>query len=106
MKKKSKYTNDVLYYGLWQNTEDVDKILDELKDLTEKKESNISTIKVQTESFETKCQWQKVFQMSEKNKAYSLEKLTENLKKFIQDAAEGPLEERTNHKNPQFVGKK
>lgn len=44
--------------------------------------------------------------MSEKNKAYSLEKLTENLKKFIQDAAEGPLEERTNHKNPQFVGKK
>lgn len=71
-----------------------------------KKESNISTIKVQTKSFETKCQWQKVFQMSEKNKAYSLEKLTENLKKFIQDAAEGPLEERTNHKNPQFVGKK
>lgn len=44
--------------------------------------------------------------MSEKNKAYSLEKLTENLKKFIQDAAEGPLEERTNHKNPLFVGKK
>lgn len=56
MKKKSKYTNDVLYYGLWQNTGDVDKILDELKDLTEKKESNISTIKVQTKSFETKCQ--------------------------------------------------
>lgn len=44
--------------------------------------------------------------MSEKNKAYSLEKLTDNLKKFIQDAAEGPLEDRTNHKNPQFVGKK
>lgn len=44
--------------------------------------------------------------MSEKNKAYSLEKLTENLKKLIQDAAEGPLEERTNHKNPLFVGKK
>lgn len=44
--------------------------------------------------------------MSEKNKAYSLEKLTENLKMFIQDAAEGPLEERTNHKKPQFVGKK
>lgn len=44
--------------------------------------------------------------MSEKNKAYSLEKLTENLKMFIQDAAEGPLEERTTHKKPQFVGKK
>lgn len=37
LKKKSKYTNDVLYYGLWQNTGDVDKILDELKDLTEKR---------------------------------------------------------------------
>lgn len=37
LKKKSKYNNDVLYYGLWQNTEDVDKILDELKDLTEKR---------------------------------------------------------------------
>lgn len=45
LKKKSKYTNDVLYYGLWQNTEDVDKILDDLKDLTEKKKAILAQLR-------------------------------------------------------------
>lgn len=67
LKKKSKYTNDVLYYGLWQNTEDVDKILDELKDSTKKK-SNISTIKVQTKILKQSVNDKKYFKWVKKIK--------------------------------------
>lgn len=42
--------------------------------------------------------------MGEKNKAYSLGKLTGNLNEIIQNAAEGPLKERPHHTNPLFVG--
>lgn len=59
-KKKSKYNNDVLYYGLWQNTEDVDKILDELKDLTEKKKAILAQLRFR----------QKVLKQSVSDKKY------------------------------------
>lgn len=60
LKKKSKYNNDVLYYGLWQNTEDVDKILDELKDLTEKKKAILAQLRFR----------QKVLKQSVSDKKY------------------------------------
>lgn len=60
LKKKSKYTNDVLYYGLWQNTEDVDKILDELKGLAEKKKAILAQLRFR----------QKVLKQSVNDKKY------------------------------------
>lgn len=82
LKKRSKNTKAVLYYGLWQNTEDADKILDELKGLAEKKKAILAQLRFRQNVLKQSVSDKKLFQMSEKNKAYLLEKLRGNLKKI------------------------
>lgn len=45
LKLKAKHTNNIIYYGLWQKSEMVDSILEELKGVTEKKKALTSQIR-------------------------------------------------------------
>ncbi|KAL3885169.1 hypothetical protein ACJMK2_025264 [Sinanodonta woodiana] len=65
---KSKHTNAILYYRLWQRPDDVENILAELTN-TEKRMTLSSQIRFRQKVLK------QLYKMSEKSKAYSLEKL-------------------------------
>ncbi|CAC5358011.1 unnamed protein product [Mytilus coruscus] len=106
IKTKTKHTSDVIYYGLWQRPDEVDDILNEITSVTEKRKALISQIRFRQKVLKQVVVDKKLYFVSEKGKALSLEKLKSNVIKLIVDATEGPSEERVARDVPLFVGKK
>ncbi|KAL3867760.1 hypothetical protein ACJMK2_040610, partial [Sinanodonta woodiana] len=102
---KSKHTNAILYYGLWQRPDDVENILAELSN-TEKRKALSSQIRFRQKVLKQTVIDKQLYQMSEKGKAYSLEKLKNNVIQLIKDAADSPSEESPTQEIPLLVGKK
>jgi hypothetical protein len=107
LKRKSKHTNDILHYGLWQKPEEIDNVLDELETITEKRRALTAQIRFRQRVLKQTVQDKKLYNVSEKGKLCSIEKLKNNVLMLIKDAAEGPCEEKPlNTNQPLLVGKK
>lgn len=106
LKTKTKYTTDIVYYGLWQKTDEVDTTLEEIKGVTEKRKALVSQIRFRQKVLKQVVSDKKIYQISAKGKPHSIEKLKENVVKLITDAGEGPGEEKLSQNIPLFVGKR
>ena len=99
-------TNEVLFYGLWQFPETVDRQLESMRTVEEKNNALKAQLNFRKTVLGQKVEDKKVFQFSEKGKQYSVIQLCTNVKKLIKSA----LENRTTgiQENPDnvFVGKK
>ena len=91
----------MLYHGLWQTEEMVDSMLMEMKTDSEKKKALKCQLQFRKLILEQKAD-KRMFQLSEKGKQYSVNKLTENVKELVRSAL-------NIHKEPihsMFVGKR
>ena len=94
--------NKILFYGLWQYPEAVDQHLKQIHTNSEKIKALKTQIQFRKIILEQKHQDKKVFQFSEKGKAYEITKLRENVKILINSA----LCMGTDSSQNIFVGKK
>lgn len=106
LKAKSKHTNDIIYFGLWQNRDQVGTILEEIPGVSEKRKALISQIRFRQKVLKQSVSDKKIYHVIEKGKAHSIDKLTENVLKLIKDAGEGVGSERKSQNVPLFVGKR
>lgn len=106
MKSRTKHTNDILYFGLWQKANEVDTHLEEINDNTEKRKALIAQIRFRQKVLKQVVKDKKLYYVSETGKQHSVEKLKENVMKLINEATEGPSEEIYTAAIPLLVGKK
>ncbi|CAC5398192.1 unnamed protein product [Mytilus coruscus] len=106
LKAKSQHTNDIIYFGLWQNRDQVDTILEEIPGVSEKRKALISQIRFRQKVLKQSVNDEKIYHVTEKGKAHSIDKLKENVLKLIKDAGEGVGSERKSQNVPLFVGKR
>ena len=112
IKEKENYTNEILYYGLWQNSESVQNRLAELPD-KEKVKALQAQLRFRNKVLNQSHEDKKVFTFSEKDtsgkyKKHSIEKLTGNLLKLVRAALDGTSKssEHGNATCPLLVGKR
>ena len=110
LKDKENFTNEILYYGLWQTVTDVEKLLAELPD-KEKIKALHAQLRFRQKLLGQEVDDKKVFAFSSKGttgkyKKYGAEKLTENLLKLVRGALEGSSQEASTSNQPLLVSKK
>ncbi|VDI49877.1 Hypothetical predicted protein [Mytilus galloprovincialis] len=106
LKTKSKHTSNIIYFGLWQKKDQVNAILDEIEGVTEKRKALVAQIRFRQKVMKQVVNDKKLYHVSEKGKAHSIDKLKSNVLKLIVDAGDGPGEERSSRNIPLFVGKR
>lgn len=106
IKTKTKHTSDVIYYGLWQRPNEVDDILNEIASVAEKRKALTTQLRFRQKVLKQVVKDKKLYFVTEKGKALSIEKLKSNVVKLMVDATDGPSEERVAKDVTLFVGKR
>ena len=107
--KKEKQTSDVIFYGLWECSSVADDILRSITKTTEKRKALIAQLRFRQNVLKQYVKDKKIFNASVKGKALSIEALTENVKKLIEEAASKDVSENIQQRSsrmPILVGKK
>ncbi|CAC5398111.1 unnamed protein product [Mytilus coruscus] len=108
-KKKEKQTSEVIFYGLWQSSSVADDILRSITKTSEKRKALIAQLRFRQNVLKQYVKDKKIFNASVKGKALSIEALTENVKKLIEEAASKDVSENIQQRSsrmPILVGKK
>lgn len=108
-KKKEKQTTEVIFYGLWQSSSVADDILKSITKTSEKRKALIAQLRFRQNVLKQYVKDKKIFNASAKGKPLSIETLTENVKRLIEEAASKDVNEDIQHRSsrmPILVGKK
>ena len=107
LKKKETFTNDILFFGLWQSREDVKLRLEEIDSATEKKKALKSQLNFRKNVLLQKTTDQSLFLFSSKKKQKTVVELTEQLCKLVDAAKSVEIIESvdSSSKIPLLVGK-
>jgi hypothetical protein len=106
LKTKSKHTGYIIYFGLWQKADQVKAKLNEIKWVTEKRRVLVAQLRFRQKVLKQIVSDKQVYQVSEKEKAHSIEKLKSNVLTLIADTDEGPGVAKSSRNIPLFVGKR
>lgn len=94
LKKLEDITNEIIYYGLWQSTEQVDSMLETIKSKSEKVKALKAQMRFRREIFKQNSGDSAVFRFSKKenggNVLLSVTELTENVKALVGHALNLP----------------
>lgn len=84
MKEKEDLANQMAFYGLWQNENDIDLSLAEIQTKTEKRKALVVQLKFRKNVLQQQFAESSVFNTSSTNKkALTLDDLLKNLKKLV-----------------------
>lgn len=90
LEKLECYTNEIIYYGLWQSQEQIDCALEQIKTITEKKKSLKAQLNFRNYVLQQKPENRSVYRFSTttdgKARQFSIEQLTENLRLLVNHA--------------------
>lgn len=108
-KKKAKQTSQVIYYGLWQAVSTVDEVLNSIPKVTEKRKALVAQLQFRKNVLKQFVTDKSIFNATAKSKALSIEGLTTNVKKLIEDAANKVVStesRKISNRMPILVGKR
>lgn len=104
-KKREKQTSDIIYYGLWQNNKTLEQMLQSIHKVSEKRKALVAQLRFRQTVLKQVVKDKAIFNATSKGKPLSIEQLTVNVQKLINDAA--TVDKQPKHAPPPFlVGKK
>jgi len=107
LKEKKDLANQMAFYGLWQNENDIDLSLAEIQTKTEKRKALVVQLRFRKIVLQQQFAESSAFNTSSTNKkALTLNDLLKNLKKLVSSSLESPLQSESKSDNvPLLVGK-
>ena len=104
-KQKEKMTNDILFFGLWQSSEEMEQQLAEIDRKTERLKAVKAQLTFRKKVLLQVTQDKSLFAFSAGNKAKNLSELKDNLTILINEARKGSTKEIKIGKKPLLVNK-